>query len=107
MRELKDEHQQAIEQQYGEPVATLVGVARVGNLSQTFEQGGQLAAQDADLPTHRRLAGLLFLVDAGVGRAGIGQGWRRAGEESIAALPFAQGTLLLSLVAALLLEFGA
>jgi len=57
-------------------------------------------------PLTAAVAGLLFLVDAGVGRAGIGQGWRRAGEESIAALLLAQGLLLLSLVAALLLEFG-
>jgi hypothetical protein len=40
VRELKDEHQQPVEQQHGEPVAAFVGVARVGNLSQTFEQGG-------------------------------------------------------------------
>ena len=45
--ELKDEHQQPVEQQHGEPVAALVGMARIGNLSQSFEQGGQLAAQDA------------------------------------------------------------
>ena len=88
-------------------MAALVGVARVGDLPQLLEQGGQLAAQDAYLSAHRRLAGLLFLGDAGVGRAGIGQGWRRAGEESIAALLLAQGTLLLSLVAALLLNLGA
>ena len=105
--ELKDEHQQPVEQQHGEPVAALVGVARVGNLFQSGEQGGQLAAQDAHLSAHRRLAGLLFLGDAGVGRAGVGQGWRRAGEESIAALLLAQRLFLLSLVRALLLDLGA
>jgi len=51
-------------------------------------------------PLTAAVAGLLFLGDAGVGRAGIGQGWRRAGEESIAALLLAQGPFLLSFVSA-------
>ena len=77
-----------------------VGVARVGDLPQLLEQGGQLAAQDAYLSAHRRLAGLLFLGDAGVGRAGIGQGRRRAGQESGLPLLLAQRPLLLFLVSA-------
>jgi hypothetical protein len=58
-------------------------------------------------PLTAAVAGLLFLADAGVGRAGIGQGGRRAGEEASAALLRAQGLFLLSLVAALLLDRGA
>lgn len=88
-------------------MATLVGVARVGNLSQTFEQGGQLAAQEADLSAHRRLPGLLFLGDAGVGRGGIGQGGRRAGEQPSAALLRTQGFFLLPFFRTLRLDLGA
>ena len=69
--ELKDEHQQPVEQQHGEPMPALLGLAGVGNLLQTGEQGGQLPAQDAQLSADRRLAGLLFLGDGGVSRAAI------------------------------------
>jgi len=58
-------------------------------------------------PLAAAVAGLLFLVDVGVGRAGIGQGWRRAGEKSIAALLLAQGTLLLPFFRTLRLDLGA
>ena len=82
VRELKDEHQQPVEQQHGEPMPALVGVARVGNPPQAGEQGGQLAAQDAHLSAHRHLAGLLLCGDGGVGRADIGQRYGGAGEQS-------------------------
>jgi hypothetical protein len=51
-------------------------------------------------PLAAAVAGLLFLGDAGVGRAGIGQGWRRAGQESGLPLLLAQRPLLLFLVSA-------
>jgi len=107
VRELKDEHQQPIEQQHSEPMPALVGVARVGNPSQAGEQGGQLAAQDAHLSAHRRRAGLLLCGDGGLGRAGIGQRYGGAGEQSRLAPLLAQRLLLLFLVTALRLDLGA
>jgi hypothetical protein len=50
--ELKDEHQQAIEQQHGQLVPALPGVSRVGNPFQLGEQGRQLLAQEARLLAH-------------------------------------------------------
>jgi len=70
--ELKDEHQPPVEQQHGEPMPTLLGVAGLGNLSQGGEQRGQFPAQDAQLSADRRLAGLLFRGDGGIGRAAVG-----------------------------------
>jgi hypothetical protein len=71
--ELKDEHQQAVEQKHGQLVPALFGISRVGNLFQLSEQGGQLFAQEAHLFAHGVLAGLLFLVDGREGRASVGQ----------------------------------
>jgi hypothetical protein len=45
--ELEDEHQQPVQQQDRELVAALARVSQIGNFRQSFEQTGQLAAQDA------------------------------------------------------------
>jgi hypothetical protein len=70
---LKDEHQQAVQQQDRELVAALARMSQVGNCLQSFEQSGQLAAQDAQLPADGLLARLLLLEDRRIGRAGVGQ----------------------------------
>jgi hypothetical protein len=44
---LEDEHQQPVQQQDRKLVAALARVSQIGNFRQSFEQTGQLAAQDA------------------------------------------------------------
>ena len=54
-------------------MAALARMSQIGNFFQSFEQSGQLAAQDAQLPADGLLACLLLLDDRRIGRAGIGQ----------------------------------
>jgi hypothetical protein len=86
---LKDEHQQAVQQQDRELVAALARLSQVGNLPQSFEQFGQLAAQDAQLPGDGLFARLLLLGDRRIGRAGIGQRRRAPGTTSFGELVLA------------------
>jgi hypothetical protein len=64
-------------------------MSQIGNFLQSFEQPGQLAAQDAQLPAYGLLACLLLLDDRGIGRAGIGQRWRDPGTASFGELALA------------------
>jgi hypothetical protein len=86
---LEDEHQQSIKQQDCELVAALARGSQIGNLPQSFEQSGQLAAQDTQLPADGLLARLLLLEDRRIGRAGVGQRRRDPGTASFGELALA------------------
>ncbi len=65
--ELKDKHQQPVEQQHCELVPTPARIAQIGDLPQPFKQTGQLAAENPHLPAHRLLARLPLLGHGSVG----------------------------------------
>jgi len=93
--ELKDEHQQPIEQQNRKLVSAFARVSQIGDLPQLFKQTGQFATQHRQLSSHRFLTRLLFLGYGGVGRAGIGQCRRCPEGEPFDYLPGSKRVLLL------------
>jgi hypothetical protein len=105
--ELKDEHQQAVEQEHGQLVPAFFGVSRIGNGRQLREHGGQLLAQEAHLLADGVLAGLFFFGNGHQGRASVRQGNGRMGNLSRCAQFQVQRLFLPLLCRAQTLDGGA